>query len=108
MERESIRLIDIEIRMLENALNEAMVSYKRRHSENLRRLIYLLRRDIVKRTEERKRIVDLINSLPDDRQRQIAYYHLIGGQTFDEIAEEMHYTKRYVFRIWKDVKTLFE
>ena len=50
----------------------------------------------------RKEIERAIVSIPDEVQRIIMLHHYIDAMTFQETAEEMHYSERHVLRLYKD------
>lgn len=48
---------------------------------------------------QRKEIVAVLDSLSDDNLRQLMRYRYIQGMTWDEIAEEMYYSRMQVCRL---------
>ncbi len=48
---------------------------------------------------QRDEIVAVLDSLPEDTLRQLMRYRYIKGMTWDEIAEEMYYSRMQVCRL---------
>lgn len=57
------------------------------------------RQDII---AERAEIKNCIESVPDERKRNILRYRYINGFSWAEVAARMGYDKRYLFRMHRD------
>ena len=91
--------------MLENILKHEVELLKQYPKiGTARQFIKLLKSDIAKLDKEKRQILERVDAIPDDRQRQVAQYRLIDGMKFDEIAETMFYNVKTIFRIWREVK----
>ena len=58
--------------------------------------------DIDRLISLRKDIETVIDSVPDETQRQLLIARYINGRTFEQIAVEMHYSWRHTIRIHGD------
>lgn len=66
--------------------------------------------DLEKRIEQiraerhtvKNEIIDLIDTLDDPKLIEILESHTIDGYTFEQIAEFMGYTERYIYMLYRD------
>lgn len=93
--------ISQEIRIYESEIKDAIELQKiNPRSKEIPKYISLLKRYI-----EQLRSADLelhayVNSIKDERVRQVVKLRAIDGMTVEEVAEIMHYSDRMVKRLW--------
>ena len=95
----SYPLLKMEIHQLE----EARSYYKRKLRDDMG-LFELIERIIAERKVEAQALIEAVDTIQDERLREIARFRIIDNLTFAQIAEKSHYSPVHVQRLWEVVR----
>lgn len=65
-------------------------------------------KEIDKLVNIKKKIIEKIDNMEDENHYNVLFLKFVGKKTFEWIAEDMHYSKRQVIRIYKESLIAFE